>query len=248
MPRFLNGWLTDVVQASLSRPKIEKVRDRPIFSLKKSIISAKNSGLNPIIAEYKRRSPSGINVDINIIEYVKFMENNGATGISVLTEEKFFNGSYNDLELVAKNVKLPILMKDFVVSEKQIDSAYNIGADVILLIAKILTERELVSLYKYAKSYGLEAIVEISDEEDLDVALRGNYDFIGVNARNLESLEVSLDRTKKLLQMIPKDRLKIAESGISTRQDIEELRASGADAFLIGTSLLKDQNKIKELI
>ncbi|BFH74284.1 indole-3-glycerol phosphate synthase TrpC [Sulfurisphaera javensis] len=246
MPRFLDGWLSDVVKNSLNRARVNKPRERPIYLLSKFIKSSVNK--NAIIAEYKKKSPSGLNENRNLVEYVKFMEESGAIGISVLTEEKYFGGSYNDLETVTKIVKLPVLMKDFIVTEKQIDTAFNLGADVILLIVKILTERELVNLYEYAKSLGLEAIVEITDENDLKIALRHNFNIIGVNARNLISLEVDIQKVKKLLELIPKNIIKIAESGIKSREEIIELKKAGADAFLIGTTLMKDPNKIKELI
>jgi len=247
MPRFLEGWLADVVNLSLARERVRKIRERPIYSLSR-FIRAVEDKRNAIIAEFKRRSPSGLNEDRDIIEYAKFMEENGAVGISVLTEEKYFGGSYADLEKVANTVKIPVLMKDFIVTEKQIDNAYNLGADAVLLIIKILTEKELVDLYNYAKSLGLEVIVEITDEKDLRIALRHDFKIIGVNSRNLSSLEVDLQRTKNLLKSIPKDVIKIAESGIKTREDIMQLKEAGADAFLIGTTLMKDPNKIKELI
>ncbi|MFP3225552.1 MAG: indole-3-glycerol phosphate synthase TrpC [Sulfolobaceae archaeon] len=248
MPKFLKEWLAEVVKLSLTRPQVNKARDRPIHSLSKSILSAKNKGKNAIIAEFKRASPSGLNIDRNIVEYVKFMQDNGAVGISVLTEEKYFKGSYNDLEIVAKTVSIPILMKDFIVSEKQIVSAYSLGADAILLIVRILTERELVSLYKYAKSFGLDVIVEVTNEEELNIALRNNVDIIGVNSRDLSSLEISIEKTMKLLSKIPQHKIKIAESGIKSREDIDKLKSAGADAFLIGTTLMLDPNKIKEFV
>ncbi|BCU71208.1 indole-3-glycerol phosphate synthase TrpC [Stygiolobus caldivivus] len=248
MPRFLQGWLGDVVRFSQQRPEIYKVRQRPIYSLRQSILHIKGHGKNPIIAEYKRKSPSGFNMDRDIIEYVKFMESNGVAGISVLTEEKFFGGSYKDLEAVTRAVRIPVLMKDFIVTEKQVNSAYSLGADVILLIVRVLTERELVSLYKYAKSYHLDVIVEVTNEEEIEIAVRNNFDIIGVNSRDLASLDLSLEKTKRLLKLIPSDRLKIAESGIRSRDDIQQLKEAGADAFLIGTTLMQDPNKIKELV
>ena len=247
MPRFLEGWLADVVNLSLTRERVRKIRERPIYSLSR-FIKAVEGKRNPIIAEFKRRSPSGLNENRDITEYVKFMEENGAVGISVLTEEKYFGGSYSDLEKVTSLVKIPVLMKDFIVTEKQIDNAYNLGADVVLLIVKILTEKELVDLYNYATSLGLEVIVEITDEKDLKIALRHNFNIIGINARNLSSLEVDIQRVKNLLSLIPKDVIKIAESGIKTREDIMQLKQAGANAFLIGTTLMRDPNKIKELL
>jgi len=248
MPRFLQGWLADVIRFSQQRPEVYKTRQRPIYSLKRNIMVKKSEGKNPIIAEFKRKSPSGLNVNRDIIEYVKFMEANDVAGISVLTEEKFFGGRYTDLERVAENVSVPVLMKDFVVTEKQINTAYSLGADVILLIVRVLTERELISLYKYAKSYKLDVIVEVTNEEEVEIALRNNFDIIGVNSRDLSSLDLSLEKTERLLKLIPSDRIKIAESGIRSRDDIHRLKNAGADAFLIGTTLMQDPNKIKELI
>ena len=247
MPRFLEGWLADVVNLSLARERVKKIRERPIYSLSR-FIKATEGKRNPIIAEFKRKSPSGLNENRDIVEYVKFMEENGAVGISVLTEEKYFGGSYSDLEKVANIVKIPVLMKDFIVTEKQIDNAYDLGADVILLIVKILTEKELVDLYNYATALGLEVIVEITDENDLKIALRHNFSTIGINSRNLSSLEIDIQHVKNLLGLIPKDIIKIAESGIKTREDIMQLKQAGANAFLIGTTLMRDPNKIKELI
>lgn len=246
MPRFLEGWLADVVNLSLARERIKKVRERPIYSISRFIRACKDK--NAIIAEFKRRSPSGLNENRDLIEYVKFMEKNGAIGISVLTEEKYFGGSYSDLEKVTNIVKIPVLMKDFIVTEKQIDNAFNLGADAVLLIVRILTERELVNLYNYAKNLGLEAIVEVTDDNDLEIALRHDFNIIGINARNLNSLEININHVRDLLKMIPKDIIKIAESGIKTRDDIIQLKQAGANAFLIGTTLMKDPNKIKELI
>ncbi len=122
------------------------------------------------------------------------------------------------------------------------------GADAILLIVRILTERELVSLYKYAKSFGLDVIVEVTNEEELNIALRNNVDIIGVNSRDLSSLEISIEKTMKLLSKIPQHKIKIAESGIKSREDIDKLKSAGADAFLIGTTLMLDPNKIKEFV
>ena len=142
----------------------------------------------------------------------------------------------------------PILFKDFIVTEKQIDTAYNLGADAVLLIVKILTERELFNLIEYCKTYKIETIVEISNKEELEIALSAGAKIIGVNARNLETFEININKVKEILSEIPKDVIKIAESGITSREEIEELRKAGADAFLIGTSLLREPKKIKEFI
>ncbi|ACP35421.1 Indole-3-glycerol-phosphate synthase [Sulfolobus islandicus Y.G.57.14] len=247
MPRYLKGWLKDVVQLSLRRPSFRTSRQRPIISLNKRILEFNVRNVTAIIAEYKRKSPSGLDVERDPIEYAKFMEKY-AVGLSVLTEEKYFNGSYEILRKIASSVSIPILMKDFIVKESQIDDAYNLGADTVLLIVKILTERELESLMEYTRSYGMEPLVEINDEKDLEIALRIGAKFIGVNSRDLETLEINKENQRKLLSMIPSDVIKVAESGISERNEIEELRKLGVNAFLIGSSLMQNPEKIKEFI
>ncbi|ACP48625.1 Indole-3-glycerol-phosphate synthase [Sulfolobus islandicus Y.N.15.51] len=247
MPRYLKGWLKDVVQLSLRRPSFRTSRQRPIISLNKRILEFNVRNVTAIIAEYKRKSPSGFDVERDPIEYAKFMEKY-AVGLSVLTEEKYFNGSYEILRKIASSVSIPILMKDFIVKESQIDDAYNLGADTVLLIVKILTERELESLMEYTRSYGMEPLVEINDEKDLEIALRIGAKFIGVNSRDLETLEINKENQRKLLSMIPSDVIKVAESGISERNEIEELRKLGVNAFLIGSSLMQNPEKIKEFI
>ncbi|QXJ32935.1 indole-3-glycerol phosphate synthase TrpC [Saccharolobus shibatae] len=247
MPRYLKGWLKDVVQLSLRRPSFRASRQRPIISLNKRILEFNVRNVTAIIAEYKRKSPSGLDVERDPIEYAKFMEKY-TVGLSVLTEEKYFNGSYEILRKIASSVSIPILMKDFIAKESQIDDAYNLGADTVLLIVKILTERELESLMEYARSYGMEPLVEINDEKDLEIALRIGAKFIGVNSRDLETLEINKENQRKLLSMIPSDVVKVAESGISERNEIEELRKLGVNAFLIGSSLMQNPEKIKEFI
>ena len=172
-----------------------------------------------------------------------------AVGLSILTEEKYFGGSYDILRKVASSVSIPILMKDFIVKESQIDDAFSLGADTVLLIVKILTERELEGLLDYARSYNMEPIVEVTDERELEIALRIGAKMIGVNARNLDTLAIDKEKQKKLLLMIPENIVKIAESGISEKNEIIELSDKfKVNAFLIGTSLMKDPEKIKEFI
>lgn len=248
MVRYLTGWLKDVVNNAYNRPYVYKTRDRPIYSLIDAIKKAKEENKNPIIAEYKRASPSGFSADRDPIAYAKEMESAGAVGISVLTEDKFFSGSYDYLYTISHVVKIPVLMKDFVVSERQIDNAYNLGADSVLLIVRILTERELESLILYARSYRLEPLVEVFNEEELEIALNAGARIIGVNSRDLLTFSIDQERVKRVLQKIPSNIIKVAESGITSREQVEELKRYGADAFLIGSSLMKEPSKIKELI
>ncbi|TRM80769.1 indole-3-glycerol phosphate synthase TrpC [Sulfolobus sp. D5] len=247
MPRYLKGWLKEVVDLSLKRTPISMSRQRQIISLYDRIIEFNRSNITAIIAEYKTNSPSGLKVEMDPIHYDKFMEKY-AVGLSVLTEEKFFNGSYEVLRKIANSVSLPILMKDFVVKESQIDDAYNLGADSVLLIVRILTERELEGLLEYARTYNMEPLVEVTNESELEIALRLGARFIGVNSRDLETLAIDKEKQKKILSLIPSNIVKVAESGISNKNEIEELKKFGANAFLVGTSLMNNPEKIKEFI
>lgn len=187
MPRYLEGWIKDVVENAKRRPYVSRSREKPVLQIIPRIRAVKGAGLNPVIAEYKRKSPSGFSEDRDPISYAKSMEQGGAVAISVITENTVFGGSYEYLERIARNVKIPLLMKDFVVSENQVDTAYDLGADFVLLIVRILTERELSGLLEYVRSYGMEALVEVHDREDLDIALRSGASLIGVNSRDLFS-------------------------------------------------------------
>nr|3UY8_A Chain A, Kemp eliminase KE59 R5_11/5F [Escherichia coli]3UY8_B Chain B, Kemp eliminase KE59 R5_11/5F [Escherichia coli] len=246
-PRYLKGWLEDVVQLSLRRPSLRASRQRPIISLKERILEFNKRNNTAIIAVYKRKSPSGLDVERDPIEYAKFMERY-AVGLAILTEEKYFNGSYEDLRKIASSVSIPILMWDFIVKESQIDDAYNLGADTVGLIVKILTERELESLLEYARSYGMEPAIVINDENDLDIALRIGARFIIISSHDLETLEINKENQRKLISMIPSNVVKVVASGISERNEIEELYKLGVNAFEIGSSLMRNPEKIKEFI
>ncbi len=249
MTRELTGWLYEVIKAIKSRKTIIKTRDRPIYDFKESIIKKKKEGFNPIIAEFKKSSPSGFKQERNPIEYAKFMESSGVAGLSILTEPVYFSGSYDVFDAIAKIVKIPLLFKDFVVTEDQIHTAYSIGADAVLLIVRILKENELCNLYEVIKGYKMTPLVEIENENDLKIAASYcGVDTIGINARDLNSLNVKVEKVIELMKLAPARSLKIAESGINKRSQIFQLRKNGADAFLIGTALMKDPYKIKFFI
>lgn len=248
MPRFLSGWLDNVVKNAFNRTYVSKTRERPVYNLTQKIAEVRGLGRTPIIAEYKRRSPSGLDVSADPVGYSKMMERNGAAALSVITENTVFSGSFEYLDVIAKSVKIPVLMKDFVVTENQIDTAYNLGADLVLLIVRILTERELEGLIEYVRSYRMEALVEVHDESELEIAVRCGAKVIGVNSRDLMTLKIDKERIKRILPLIPKGITKVAESGIESVEDIRELKGAGADAFLIGTSLMKESDKIKDFV
>lgn len=210
------------------------------YSLKQNLLTS-TSG---IVAEHKRRSPSKPQMSntFSVEEVVKGYESAGVCGISILTDTKYFGGAIDDLLLARAAVSLPLLRKDFVISEFQILEAKASGADVILLIAAVLTPKEINIFAKLAKSLGLEVLLEVHNLDELQQSINQNLDFIGVNNRNLKTFEVNLNYSKKLAAYIPDDFLKISESGISTKNDINELKNHGYNGFLIGENFMKTQN------
>lgn len=198
-----------------------------------------------IISEIKRASPSkgDININMTPAEQASLYVEGGTTAISVLTEEKFFKGSPKDLEAVRKKVDVPILNKDFIIDECQIVDAYNHGADIILLIVTILDDEELEANYKKAKSLGMEVIVEVHDEEELQRGLKINPDIIGINNRDLKTFKVDLNNTVRLIDKYYDDNiLFIAESGMQTAEDAVLMAEGKAECLLVGETLMKAGN------
>jgi indole-3-glycerol phosphate synthase len=203
----------------------------------------KNS-LSGIITEHKRRSPSKsvINNNHSVEDVVLGYQNAGACGISVLTDGKYFGGSLDDLLLAKAAVNIPLLRKEFVVDEYQIVEAKAYGADVILLIAAVLTRKEIKHLSELAQSLALEVLLEVHNQEELEKSIMPSLDMIGVNNRNLKTFEVSLDYSKKLANQIPNDFVKISESGISSVEAVKELQQFGYQGFLMGEHFMKTDN------
>ena len=217
-------------------PIFEKTTISLFSNLKNS-----NSG---IIAEHKRRSPSkqNINNSLSIIDVVKGYESSGACGISILTDGKYFGGSLEDLNIAKASSKLPILRKDFIISEYQIVEAKAHGADLILLIASILTRKEIKNLSIFAKSLNLEVLLEVHDINEINKAIMPSLDFLGVNNRNLKTFEVNLNTSRELADKIPDDFIKVSESGINNSQSIIDLKTYGYKGFLIGENFMKTKN------
>lgn len=197
-----------------------------------------------IIAEHKRRSPSKsvINNNFSVEEVVVGYQNAGISGISVLTDAKYFGGSLDDLLLAKASANVPLLRKEFIIDEYQILEAKAHGADVILLIAAILTRSEIKQLSEFAHSLGLEVLLEVHNKEELDKAIMPGLDMIGVNNRNLKTFEVSLEQSKELAKYIPNEFVKVSESGISSTDAIKELQTHGYQGFLIGEHFMKTEN------
>jgi indole-3-glycerol phosphate synthase len=203
-----------------------------------------------IIAEIKRASPSKgvINDKIDVAETAKFYEKGGASAISVLTEEDKFKGSLEDLKAVRNAVKLPVLRKDFIFEEFQIYEAAEAGADVILLIAAMLNDKDLQNLYHLAEEIlGIDALVEIHTSEELERVKKIDAKIIGVNNRDLHSFNVSLEVSRELIKHAPENALLIAESGLRTREDLQELKNLGFRGFLIGETLMRSGNPAETL-
>lgn len=210
----------------------------PTVSLKKYVQRKDKSG---IIAEIKRKSPSkgAINPYVSIERTSIGYMQAGASALSILTDKEFFGGSNDDLMVARKFNYCPILRKDFTINEYQIIEAKSIGADVVLLIAAILAPERIRLFSKFAKSLGLEVLLEVHSAEELHADLFSEVDLIGVNNRDLKTFEVSLEVSKKLAELIPPEVVKISESGIHSPKDILELRKFGYDGFLIGESFMK---------
>lgn len=206
-----------------------------------------------LIGEIKRASPSRgiIRADLDPAEIAKIYEFSGARAISVITDEKFFQGHLSFLEIVRANSTLPILRKDFIIDEYQIYQSRLAGADAILLIAAVLSQSQLIEFLIVAEGIGLQCLVEVHSEEELIRVIETPARIIGINNRNLHTFEVDIQTTVKLMPMIPKDRIVVSESGISSRDDVQILKDCGVQAILVGESLMSSNDialKIKQLI
>ncbi|MHB1021348.1 MAG: indole-3-glycerol phosphate synthase TrpC [Acidobacteriaceae bacterium] len=194
-----------------------------------------------IIAELKKASPSKglIREDFDVVPLATSLAQGGAAALSVLTEEKFFLGSLQNLVRASAVVSIPCLRKDFMVDEFQMLEARAHGADAILLIAAALTDAELRTLADAAHAHGLDILCEVHNREELDRVTGLGCDAYGVNSRNLKTFDVSLDTALELAELLPRDAVRVAESGIHTGDDLRLLRSAGYQAFLIGESLMR---------
>lgn len=194
-----------------------------------------------IIAEIKRKSPSAgdMRQEVNPIEIAKSYVESGMAGISILTDYDFFGGTNDDVIQVKKHFSVPVLRKEFIVDEIQIFESKAIGADAILLIAEVLTAKQVREFTIIAKSLGLEVIMELHDFQQLD-KFYDEIDILGVNNRNLKSQKTSLETSFQLAPFLPKDVLKISESGIKTVEEIKILSSLNYNGALIGESILKN--------
>jgi len=193
-----------------------------------------------VIAEIKRRSPSrgALNHELNPTDIAMQYRNGGASCLSVLTDEEFFDGSVSDLQQACAAVDLPVLRKDFTVSMKDICDTRIMGADCVLLIAAALSRDELHEFYEFATDLKLDSLIEVHDETELATALEIGATIIGVNQRDLKTFEVDHQRAVRMAGMMPDGIVKVAESGVKTRTDAQALRSAGYSAVLVGESLV----------
>jgi indole-3-glycerol phosphate synthase len=215
--------------------------DRPKNSLISNLNRISSSG---IIAEFKRRSPSKseINQSLNVFDVAVGYEKAGASGMSILTDQKYFGGSIEDLVIGRSSCTLPILRKEFIIDPYQIIEAKAFGADVILLIASILDKKSIKNLSILAKNLNLEVILEVHNKEELQNNIMPSLDIIGVNNRDLKTFKINLKLSEELSDYIPNEFLKISESGISNVEVIKKLKLFGYKGFLIGENFMKSNN------
>ncbi|MEM9886485.1 MAG: indole-3-glycerol phosphate synthase TrpC [Bacteroidota bacterium] len=242
------------IAASKAQHSIKDFEQNPLFSRDTYSFRAalQDKSKLGIIAEFKRHSPSqgDIHADAKIEEVTQGYAEAGASALSILTDTPFFKGTKEDLMQARQLNTCPVLRKDFIIDEYQIFEAKSIGADVILLIAECLTKEEVGQLARCAKSLGLEILMEVHSEKQLD-KLVPEIDVVGINNRNLETFEVSIQHSIDLYEAIPSQFLKISESGISNPNAIYDLRRIGFDGFLIGEYFMRAEQphqKLKEFI
>ncbi|MBU4312466.1 MAG: indole-3-glycerol phosphate synthase TrpC [Candidatus Omnitrophica bacterium] len=259
----MKGFLNEVV--NVKKKEVEALKARtPITHfvhakrLLKGVRAFKDAvsagGRVNLIAEIKKKSPSnkkGFLKKLNVASIAKIYEENGAKAISVLTDKKYFGGDGLHIAEVRRVVNIPVLRKDFIIDEYQIYESRYLGADAILLIARILTKQQIQSFMHLAKRIGMECLVEVHCEKDLEKALVAGAKIIGINNRDLDTFKVSLGTTFKLASKMPDQVIKVSESGIGSNDDIARIKNAGVNAVLIGTSLLGSKDigaKIKEIM
>ncbi len=231
------------VAAAEKAVSVEALRSKPLYNEPRKPLEFK-SGEPFVIAEFKRKSPSNpnINLDANIPDVVSRYQRMGASAISVLTDHKYFGGSLEDLVAVRQASAVPVLRKDFVVSEYQIEEAKAYGADIILLIAAALSKAEMQGFHDKAEELGLRVLVELHDESEMDRIPQG-ASIVGVNSRNLKTLETNKERFYNMVNDLPSNAYKIAESAIQSEEEIAKLMEIGYHGFLIGEALMTEKFK-----
>lgn len=244
----------DEVRARQRALPLSALRDRPLFhSPRRGFAQALKGETRRIIAELKRASPSRgpLREEFDPVRLAREFAANGASALSVLTEERFFRGSLAYLERVREEVSLPLLRKDFILDRYQLLEGRSFGADAILLIAALLDPVLLRELIDEARSLCLDALVEVHTESDLEGALEAGARLVGINNRDLRTFKVDLATTERLLPRIPPNTQVVCESGIESVEEIERLEALGVHVFLVGEALMRARDpgaKLRELL
>jgi indole-3-glycerol phosphate synthase len=249
--------LPDILASIVEQKKLElaaresRIEERAAQSIgQRRDFQAALTGRTPaIIAEIKKASPSRgvLSAHFDPPATARLYEEGGAAAISVLTDEKHFQGNLSDLEAARSAVRVPALRKDFTIDPYHVHEAAAHAADAILLIAAILTERQMRDFRELAERYRMAALVEVHDEEELEPAIASGARIIGVNNRDLRTFEVSLETSLRLAEKIPAGVLRVAESGIHAAADVARLRAAGYQAFLVGEHLMKSGDPAQAL-
>lgn len=234
------------------KARVEEMDPEGIRSFR-TAIKRNEGGPVKLIAELKKASPSKglIREDFNLSQIASIYEQKEVAAISVLTEKRFFSGELSYLKKVRKKTTKPLLRKDFIFDAYQIYEARASGADAVLLIAAALEKSQMIDLYGLARELSLDCLVEVHNWKELDRTLYCDAEIIGINNRDLNTLNISLDISFNLLKDIPDDRITVSESGISARADVEAIEATKADAILVGTTIMKADDigaKIDELM
>lgn len=235
--------ILEEIASNKSKQLKKRKRSRDFVSFSDAILSKNKKGRLALISEVKPKSPSqGELREIpDPVSIAKIMKDNGATCISVLTEENYFGGSIDNLIEISEKLTIPLLRKDFITSEAEIEESYNCNADAVLLIVGLLKENTS-KLFEKCKKVGLEALVEIHNEEELKIALQIGAEIIGINNRDLTTLKINLKTTENLIKLIPRDVIVISESGIKNIVDAEYIASLNANAVLIGSALMQSSD------
>ncbi len=244
-----NKYLAEIV--SHKRTEILSMSADELNRKRKSFNPLERLREKPFIAEVKKASPSmgEINTGVDPVKQAGFYANGGAGAVSVLTDMKYFKGSFDFLEDIGKHIDIPLLCKDFVLSSIQIEKAYNAGADFILLITAILDEEELMELSMKASSLEMKVLYEIHGIGEFSKIKKLNPEMVGVNSRDLKTFEINFTAAADTIRALKDmgDFIIIAESGIESPDDVRYFKNAGADAFLVGTALMKSGNPEKKL-
>lgn len=242
----------DIAKERLPLDKLEKeLRVMPSQRSFRQAV-AKEHGIS-LIAELKKASPSAgiLRRDFDPLKIAQVYRAYGASALSVLTDEKFFKGSINYIDLIKREVYLPILRKDFIIDKYQLYESKLYGADAVLLISDLLSRNELHQFLEISRILNMDAVAEIHNEEDLGKALAAGADIIGINNRNLHTFEVDLEVTSKLVGSIPEGKVIISESGIKTYENVMYLKSLGVNSVLIGETFMRSQDigaKVREIM